>query len=222
MTDSRPVFHFYDDLSLTPAYVMGYAFHALGRIDPRTHIRGPRGVLVLLNEFFATLTSLRLDASLLAAEPLRLQQQAMLSRSKSSRLGLVSASEIMAAIATVELCIREELCVRASSADPKRRTTRPSRPQTLIDDLLLDRCPQALRDELTDACRALDAQLYTASVFHFYRVWEQLPVRTALAAACGELSVEDPGASLTLRCNEDDAARVFAVVRRKLEDLYMM
>ena len=29
MPDPLPEFHLYEDLSLTPAYVMGYAFHAL-------------------------------------------------------------------------------------------------------------------------------------------------------------------------------------------------
>lgn len=222
MADSRPVFHFYDDFSLTPAYAMGYAFHALGRIDPRTHIRGPRGALALLNEFLATLTSLELDASLLAAEPLRLQQQAMLSRSRSSRLGPVSASEITGALATVELCVREELRVRASTADPKRRTTSPSPVAPHIEGSLFERCPEALRSELIDACRALDARLYTASVFHLHRVWEQLPGRTALAVTCGEPSVADPRVLPTLRCSEDDAARVFVAVRCRLEDLYRL
>lgn len=43
MSDSPPEFHLYEDLCLTPAYVLGYAFHALGRLDRNARIHGRRG-----------------------------------------------------------------------------------------------------------------------------------------------------------------------------------
>jgi hypothetical protein len=218
MTDSRPEFHLYEDLSLTPAYAMGHAFHALGRIDSKTCIRGPRGVLVMLNELFATLTSLKLEASLVAAEPLRVQQEAMVSRPGANRIGPVSAAEITSALLSVELCVREELRVRATAIDQKRRSAPPSHAQALLGVAAFESCPEVLRCELIDACRALDARLYTASIFHFYRVWERLPGGNAQTVAGAELPVADPRGSPAVRHGQDEADRVFEAVRRRLKE----
>ena len=214
MPDAAHEFHFYEDFSITPAYALGYAFHALGRIDSATSTRGRQGVLALLNELFATLTSLRLEASLLAAGPLRAQQQAMASRSHARRIGPVAAAEIVRALAVIEVCVGEELRGRAGA--PDRRS--PSHQSgTRLRAVSAAGCPHAVRADLTEGCCALDAQLYTAAVFHFYRVWEGLSPPPAPAAGSAALAVADPRRDPAVRCTRAEAMSVFEAIRGRLE-----
>ena len=78
MPEPRPEFHLHDDFSLTPAYVLGYAFNALGRIEATTPVRGSRGAIALLTELLATMAALELDTGLTAAEPLRTEQEVLI------------------------------------------------------------------------------------------------------------------------------------------------
>ena len=50
VNETRPEYHLHDDFSLTPAYVLGYAFHALGQVDGNTPSHGRRGAVALLTE----------------------------------------------------------------------------------------------------------------------------------------------------------------------------
>lgn len=220
MPDPRHEFHLYENLSLSPAYVMGYAFNALERIDARTSVHGRGGALALLTELFATLTSLKLEASLLAAEPLRVQQQAMARRPRSSRLAPDSAIAIREGLSVVESCVREELRARGARARPAAPPARPTDSvRVMLGEIALEQCPEELRWEITEACRAFDAQLYTAAVFHVWRFWEGLPARGAPALGSDDLPVANPRSSCTLRSDKADALEVFATVRRKLEKL---
>jgi hypothetical protein len=220
MPDSLPEFHLYEDLSLTPAYVMGYAFHALGRIDRNARVHGRRGALVLLNELLATLRSLNLEASLLAAVPLRMQLLVMALRPRSSRIGSVSTAKIVEALAVVESCVRVELRARAVPArPPPPSAARAYHSRVVLGEATLGQCPNELRWEITEACRALDAGLYTAAVFHLHRVWEALSDGSAPTSGSDKLSVADPRIDLTLRCSEAHAASALEAVRRKLENL---
>jgi hypothetical protein len=220
VADSLPEYHLYEDLSLTPAYAMGYAFHALGRINAKTSVHGRRGALALLNELFATLTLLKLETSLHAVEPVRVQLEVMMRRPRSSRIGPALAAEIAGMLASVEACVREEMRARGGTAGPPSAPAVPlDRSRVLLGEAALGQCPEDLRWEVTSACRALDAQLYTAAVFHLSRVWAGLPDRSARVAGSEDFPVADPRLDLALRCSKADATSVFAAVRWRLEAL---
>lgn len=215
LSEPRPEFHLHDDFSLTPSYALGYAFHALGRIDEKTSAHGRRGAIALLTELLATLTALKLDASVAAAEPLRIEQEALSRSRPRSRVGAASAAQVLAALVVVEEAVRSELRVRGLAARPVPEPPSYSL-QVLLGETALDRCPDALRCEVTDACRALDAQLYTAAVFHLCRVWEQLPGSGVPAADSRELTVVDPRIDPACRCTKAEALSLLRAVRTRL------
>ena len=215
VTEPRPEFHLHDDFSLTPAYVLGYAFHALGRVDENTAAHGRRGAVALLDELFATMTGLGLDASLMAAEPLRIEKES-LSRGQAQRIGAASAALVRVSLTSVEKAVRAELQARGGDlrqvSQPRSRSL-----MVLLGEAALARCPGALRADLTQGCRALDAQLFTAAVFHYYRVWEQLPESTMPAGDARESIVADPRMHVDLHCRRADAAGLLAAIRARLE-----
>jgi hypothetical protein len=216
MTAPRPEHHLHDDLSLSPAYVLGYAFHALGRIDETTPAHGRLGVVALVTELLATMAALELDASLAAAEPLRVVQKLLSHSRRSARIGPASAAQVITALAMVEVAVRSELRARSDIArTPSGRASFSLR--VLLREAALARCPEELRWEVTEACLALDAHLYTAAVFHAYRVWEQLPGPAMLAP--GELTclVADPRRVPALRCSRAEAVNVLGAVNARLE-----
>lgn len=217
MPESRPQFHFHDDFSLTPAYVLGYAFHALGRIDRNTPAHGRRGAVALLTELLATMAGLRLDAGLAAAEPLRTEKESLARSPHSHRIGATSAARVIAGLAPVEEAVRSELHTRG--ADVRPHSPRASRSLgLLLGQQALARCPEALRADLSEACRALDAHLYTAAVFHCYRVWAQLPRSTMPMEDAAESIVADPRLDPGLHCTRADAAGLLAAIRVRLEE----
>jgi len=214
--EPRPEFHLHDDFSLTPAYVLGYAFHALGRVDENTRAHGRRGAVALLTELFATMAGLGLDASLAAAEPLRIEKESLSGNPHSPRIGAASAARVLAGLPTVEAAVRSEL--QARGADPQPVSQPGSRSlRVFLGQAALARCPEALRVDLTEACRALDAHLYTAAVFHCYRVWEQLPASTMPTGDAAKSIVEDPRLDSDLHCTRADAAGLLAAIRARLE-----
>ena len=86
----------------------------------------------------------------------------------------------------------------------------------LLGQAALARCPEPLRADLTRACRAVDAHLYTAAVFHCYRVWEQLP-RSTMPTDAAEPIVADPRLDPGLHYTRADAAGLLAAIRVRLE-----
>lgn len=216
VADTRPEYHLHDDYSLTPAYVLGYAFHALQRIDEATPRHGRRGVVALLTELLGTITTLNLSMSLAAAEPLRAERDALSRITQSPRIGPVSAALIIGALAVVEDAVRSELRARGSDIElappPGSRTLR-----VLLGDAALARCPDGLRVDLTEACRALDAHLYTASVFHSFRVWDRLAGPASPARDDPACIVGDPRADRGVHCSRADAAGLLGAIRMRLE-----
>lgn len=214
--DSRAEYHLHDDYSLTPAYVLGYAFHALQRIDAGTPVHGRRGVVALLGEVLATMGDLGLTASLAAAEPLRIERDALARNAHSPQTGMSPATRVISALAVVEDAVRAELHARGSDItlvpQPGTRTLR-----VLLGDAALARCPDGLRVDLTEACRALDAHLYTASVFHSCRVWDQLAGAASPTRDDPACIVADPRADPGLYCSRADAAGLLGAIRMKLE-----
>lgn len=219
MPEHRPEYHFYDDLSLTPAYVMGYAFHALERVDAATPVHGRRGAVGLLTELLATLTKLKLDASLSAAEPLRHEQEILARSSRSARVGPASAAQVLAVLPLVEASVKAELDLRGipgrsrSSADMRSYSLR-----VLVGTTALEWCPDRLRPELIDGCRALDAQLHTAAGFHLYRVRDGLAGSPA-ARSSTQSTVADPRLDPALRCSRAEVVSLLQEVREMLESL---
>lgn len=218
VNESRPEFHLHDDFSLTPAYVLGYAFHALGRVDEDTPSQGRRGAVALLTELLATISGLGLDASLAMAEPLRTEKAFLSQSPHSQRIGAASAARVLAGLSTVEEAVRSELHARSADFPPPPR---PSSRSLLaqVGEAALARCPEALRVDLLEACRALDAHLYTAAAFHCYRVWEQLPPSTLPIGEAAESIVADPRLDPNLHCTGADAAGLLAAIRIRLEAL---
>lgn len=215
MPEQRPEYHLYDDFSLTPAYAMGYAFHALERVDAGTPVHGPRGAVALLTELFATLTTLRLDASLSAAEPLRLEQEALSRSPRSARMGSTAAAHVVAVLPVLEAAVQAELEVRGMRARPRFASGIQSYSlRTLVGETAFELCPDQLRPELTDACRALDARLHTAAVFHLCRLRDGLTARSPRAT--GSMT-EDPREDPALRCNKTDAVRLLEEILLTLE-----
>jgi hypothetical protein len=213
VADLRP-FHLHDDLSLTPAYVLGYAFHALGRVNGKTPVRGRRGARALLNELFATLKAHGLDDSLLAAEPLHAEQESL--SGARTVIGAASAARVLAGIAIVEEAVRRELQVRGAGVRPAESPSGSIR--LLLGDVALAQCPEELRGEVAEACRALDARLYTAAVFHCHRAWEQLPGRAERPVDEQGVAVKDPRTDAALRCSRADAVGILGALRVRLED----
>lgn len=211
--EARPEYHLHDDFSLTPAYVLGYAFHALGRVDGNTPSHGRRGVTALFTELLATMADLGLDASLAAAEPLRSEKDS-LSRSDSQRIGAASAARVIAGLAAVEAAVRSELQRRG--AEPQSVAPASRSLLVILGQAAVARCPEALHADLTRASRALDAHLYTAAVFHCYRVWEQLPGSTAPVGNAESL-VADPRLDPHLHCSRADAEGLLRAIRVRLE-----
>jgi len=211
-------FHEYEDLALSPTYVLGYAYHGLSQLHSRSPVHGRRGALGLLSELFATLTALKLEDSLRAAEPLRLWQETMARTGRSTRVGSVHAAEVHGTLTLTLAAVQTDLSARAA---PSARTRRlASRASTDIGQLLTDaaraRCPPSLRFDLMEGCRALASHLPTASVFHLYRVWEALggtPV-----AGLEVPAVPDPRTDPAIRCEEADAISLLLAIRRSLED----
>lgn len=214
MPEPRPEFHLHDDLSLTPAYVLGYAFCALGRIEARTAVRGRRGAIALLSELHATLADLDLAAGLTAAGPLRAVQEVLSRNPGSSRVGPDSAARIRAALAAIEEAVRLELRTRGADIQPASGS--PSL-RVLLGDAALARCPEAIRAEVTEACRALDARLYTASVFHLHRAWDQLPGPGGRATDARGVVIADPRMDPALKCGRPDAIGLLGALRMRLE-----
>ena len=215
MNEIRPEFHLHDDFSLTPAYVLGYAFHALGRVDGNTPAHGRRGTVALLAELFATMAGLDLHVSLSAAEPLRIEKESLSGSPNSQRIGGASAARIVAGLTAVEAAVRAEL--QARGADLPQVSQPPSRSLlTLLGEAAMARCPDALRADLTQGCRALDARLFTAAVFHLHRVWELLPEPTVPADDAEESIVADPRLHTDLHCSRADAAGLLAAIRTRL------
>jgi hypothetical protein len=214
--EPRPEFHLHDDYSLTPAYVLGYAFCALGRIEASTRVRGRRGAIALLGELLATLAAFRLADGLSVAEPLRAEQGVLSRHAASSRVGPDSAARIRAALTAIEDAVRLELRTRGADIQPASPPGSPSL-RVFLGHAALARCPQALRAELTDACRALDAHLYTASVFHLHRVWDQLPGRAATAADARGVIIADPRMDPAVQCSRSDAIGLLGALRTRLE-----
>lgn len=215
VNETRPEYHFHDDFSLTPAYVLGYAFHALGKVGQNTPAHGRRGAVAQLTELLATMTGLGLEASLAAAEPLRIEKESLARSPHSHRIGATSAARVLAGLATVEEAVRSELRTRGSDLQPLSPASRSL--LVLLGQAALARCPESLRADLTEACRAVDAHLYTAAVFHCYRVWEQLPGPTMPASDAAESLVADPRLNPGLHCTRADAAGLLAAIRVRLE-----
>lgn len=214
---SKP-FHEYEDLALSPTYVLGYAYHGLNQLHSRSPVHGRRGALGLLTELFATLTALKLEDGLRAAEPLRLCQETMARTRRSARVGSVHAAEVRGTLTLILAAVQTDLSARAV---PSARTHRlASRASTEIGQLLTDatraRCPESLSFDLMEGCRALTCHLPTASVFHLYRVWEALG-GTAVAGSQVPM-VPDPRTDPALRCEKADAIRLLLAIQRLLED----
>ena len=214
---SRP-FHEYEDLALSPTYVLGYAFHGLNQLHARSPVHGRQGALGLLTELFATLNTLRLEDSLRAAEPLRVCQETMARTRRSTRVGSVQAAEVRGTLMLILAAVQTDLSARAV---PSARTRRlASRASTDTDQLLTDvtraRCPESQRFDLMEGCRALASHLPTASVFHLYRVWEALS-GTAVAGVETPM-VPDPRTDPTIRCEEADAIGLLSAIQRSLND----
>lgn len=214
MPEPRPEFHLHDDFSLTPAYVLGYAFCALGRIEARTAVRGRRGAIALLSELHTTLADLGLAAGLTAAGPLRAEQEVLSRNPGSSRVGPDSAARIRAALAAIEEAVRLELRTRGADAQPASGSPNL---RVFLGDAALARCPEALRAEVTEACRALDARLYTASVFHLHRAWDQLPGHGARATDARGVIIADPRMDPALKCSRPEAIGLLGALRMRLE-----
>jgi hypothetical protein len=211
-------FHEYEDLALSPTYVLGYAFHGLNQLHARSPVHGRQGALGLLTELFATLTALKLEDSLRAAEPLRLCQETMASTRRSTRVGSAHAAEVRGTLTRILAAVQTDLSARAV---PSARTRRlASRASASTDHLLTDamraRCPESQRFDLMEGCRALASHLPTASVFHLYRVWEALG-STAVAGLDVSM-VADPRTDPTIRCEEADAIGLLSAIQRSLDD----
>ena len=183
---------------------------------PGTRVRGRRGAIALLSELLATLAAFRLAAGLSAAEPLRAEQEVLSRHAASPRVGPDSATRIRAALAAIEDAVRLELRTRGADIQPASLPGSPSL-RVFLGDAALARCPQALRAEMTEACRALDARLYTASVFHLHRVWDQLPGRAATAADAQGVIVVDPRMDPAVQCSRSDAIGLLGALRMRLE-----
>ena len=216
MADPRAEYHLHDDYSLTPAYVLGYAFHALRKIDGTTPAHGRRGAVALLNELLATMEDLGLAVSLSAAEPLRAERDALAHNRRSPQIGTSCSARVIGALVAVEDAVRAELHARGADIElmprPGSRSLR-----VMLGDAALTHCPDGLRADLTEACRALDAHLYTASVFHSYRVWDQLAREAAPAPDAAVPIVADPRAEPGLHCSRADAAGLLGAIRMRLE-----
>ena len=212
----RPEFRLHDDFSLTPAYVLGYAFNALGRVEATTPVRGNRGAIALLTELLATMVALDLHTGLTAADPLRTEQAALGRRGTPARLGPDSAARIRAGLTGVEKAVREALRARSANAQlnspPGSHSVR-----VLLGDAAFARCPDALRADVREACRALDAHLYTASVFHIHRVWDRLPGHASSAADPLGVVIADPRLDPALHCSRSDALTFLGSLRVRLE-----
>jgi hypothetical protein len=213
VAELRP-YHLHDDLSLSPAYVPRYAFHALGKVNGTTAADGRRGARALLTELIATMKALRLEESLAAAEPLRAERQA-LSRARAP-IGAASAAQLLAAIAIVEEAVRSELQVGGAGVRTAESPSSLSL-RLLLGEVALARCPEALRGELIDACRALDYRLFTAAVFHFHRAREQLPGPAEPAADGQGVTVKDPRIDMAVRCSRADAVGFLSALRVRIE-----
>ena len=213
--DGRPEYHLHDDYSLTPAYVLGYAFHALQRVDGDSRAHGRRGVVSLLTELHGTIAALGLTTSLAAAGPLSAERDS-LAAAHATRIGAASAARILALLPLVGDAVHSELRARGTTVPSSTSAGSPSL-HVLLGNVALARCPVALRAEVNEACRALDAHLYTASVFHFHRVWDQLPGGDAAVIDARGRVIADPRDDAALQSSRADALGLLAAVRARLE-----
>ena len=218
MEEPPPPRHFrnYSSYTLSPAYVLGHAFHALARVKSGSVVHGKRGALALLDELFATLENLELAGTSAAAEPLRSLQGDLAAKPRPARLGDRLAQRIVEAVPDIEAAARDELRGRSTRRRPGKLTSASflRKPEELLGETAYARLPTALRFDLTDGCRAIAERLPTAGVFHLYRVWYGLHGTSGSAPA---LPVPDPGGNASVRCTLSEAISVFSRIRETLE-----
>lgn len=212
--DRRP-FHEYEDLSFTPAYVLGYAFHGLGLTHAKSSVHGRLGVLALLDELFATLHRLKLQDGLRASESLLQLRNSMAPTSRSSRLGSSGAAEVTRALLVLEAAVQLDLRARAESLLSARVSSSGS--HRLFGETAGALCPDGLRFDVGEADRAFAAQLVTAGVFHLFRVWDGLHARPSPVLRPDGSMVPDPRVPGGVPSSESDAAILVEAIRRHLE-----